>query len=134
LAGPLLGIFIGAYLTRRGQRRQWVTDNRVAEWRELLITLAKSMTVTKQANVEPEDQKLKFERLQINYKARTQAADVLLSRIFIAKEIKELNLANRWITLLQEFEVHKDAGRFGAGFAELTKAIHDKAAKNIKNI
>jgi hypothetical protein len=38
-AGPLVGIFVGAYLTRRWQREQRIADNKTQEFKNLLMAL-----------------------------------------------------------------------------------------------
>jgi hypothetical protein len=37
--GPLVGVIIGAWLTSRWQRKQWVLDNKAREYREALDAL-----------------------------------------------------------------------------------------------
>jgi hypothetical protein len=34
--GPFLGVLVGAWLTARWQRKQWILDNKKAEYRQLL--------------------------------------------------------------------------------------------------
>lgn len=43
--GPLIGVVVGALLTRRIQRQQWVADSRKQEYRELMTALSHSATV-----------------------------------------------------------------------------------------
>jgi len=43
--GPLVGIYVGHHLLRSQQRRQWLADNRIQEWREVMTTLHKSRTL-----------------------------------------------------------------------------------------
>ena len=40
--GPLVGVLVGAYATRRWQRTQWLLDGKKTEYRELLSVLAKN--------------------------------------------------------------------------------------------
>src|SRR5437899_7589534 len=43
--GPLVGVIIGAMLTRAWDRRKWINENRKQEYRELLTTLTSACTV-----------------------------------------------------------------------------------------
>jgi hypothetical protein len=45
LLGPSLGIFIGAYLTRRWQRQQWIADNKKQEFKDLLSAMTQVNTL-----------------------------------------------------------------------------------------
>ena len=38
--GPLIGVLLGSYLSTLNQRRQWISDNRKNEFREIITTLA----------------------------------------------------------------------------------------------
>lgn len=40
--GPLLGVFIGAYIANRNQRKHWVAENKKQEYRELLSMLVEA--------------------------------------------------------------------------------------------
>lgn len=42
VVAPLVGIFLGHYLTRSWQREQWLRDCRKEEFRELLTTFTRS--------------------------------------------------------------------------------------------
>jgi len=42
--GPLVGVLIGAMLTRAWDRRKWINENRKQEYRELLTTLTSACT------------------------------------------------------------------------------------------
>src|SRR6516165_10127003 len=36
VVGPLVGVWVGAYLTGRRQKQEWVADNKKEEYRELV--------------------------------------------------------------------------------------------------
>src|SRR6266404_6383389 len=42
--GPLVGVLVGAYIANRNQRKHWIADNKRAEYRKLLSTLASTFT------------------------------------------------------------------------------------------
>ena len=132
--GPLLGIWLGHQLLRSQQRKQWIVDHRIEEWRELLAVLSNSFMMTEQIRKEIETPALKLEKLKANLAARRKAGDVLLTRLFIAKEMGELKVHESWTKLLQQYDTDQDAKQFGAQFGEITRAIREKARTDIENI
>jgi hypothetical protein len=40
VAGPLAGVGLGAWLTARWQRKKWILDNKLAEYRGILDALS----------------------------------------------------------------------------------------------
>ena len=132
--GPLIGIWMGHHLLRSQQRKQWIVDHRIEEWRELLAVLANSFTMTRQVSNEIETPALKLEKLTINLAARSQAGDVLLNRLFIAKEVGELKLHHRWVKALQQYDTDQDTTQFGTQFGEIVRSIREKAREDIENV
>src|SRR5712692_2854090 len=84
----LLGVLIGAWVARWGQRRQWVSDNKANEYRELLTTLSRSAHCLLKGKpgdgliaLSPDDQRE-------GYQADVEARRVIDGRIFIATRIE----------------------------------------------
>ena len=92
IGGPTLGLFIGAYLTRSWDRNKWLNDNRKEEYRSLLTTLTESSLSIRNSGSSPEDGILYLERET----AFTKFHRVVHDRIFIAAEIEEMKLVERW--------------------------------------
>jgi hypothetical protein len=133
--GPLIGLLIGHFLSRSEQRRQWVADNEVKEWRELLTTLTTSFqTVVRTDKSIPAVPGEEIQRMTENLNARMLANEVLANRIFIAREVRKAELFNRWRKGLEEFDKDHDAIKIGTVFGELTVSILRGADKHIRKV
>jgi len=126
--GPFAGIWIGVYLSTRTQKRQWIRDNKRLEYRELLTALADAMG-----------------KLVLYYRRKpfvsipgaesdisetiTATVGVIYNRLFIAKEVVELNLLHRWqetVTLLTD---KHDPIFFGKSMDRIMEDIRKRALK-----
>jgi len=133
--GPLIGIMLGAYLSRSQQRRQWVADNEVKEWRELLTTLTTSFTAIIQTDEKlPKAPGEEIERLKRWLQARTLAGEVLTNRIFIAHAVSSFEIFDKWKTALARFDQDHDPKAFGKAFGELTVLILGGARAHIGRV
>lgn len=133
--GPLVGILIGHYLSRSHQRRQWIADNEVKEWRELLTTLTTSFTAIVQTDdALPKVPGEETERLKKSLHARTLAGEVLANRIFVSREARANGLYERWKKALDEFDEDHDVTKFGTAFGELTGSILKGARVHIGRV
>lgn len=92
--GPLIGIFVGSYITRRWQREQWVRDQKLGEWRELISAVA---------SVEDLIPILIDERLDLDAlkQAILRVVPYLRNRLFINKELQEIRFEDEWKELLK---------------------------------
>lgn len=95
--GPFVGIFVGSYLARAGQRRQWMADNRVQEWRELISTLVGCVEALGRAGHQnaPTTEEREIQLLE----ADTTAMRAISNRVFISKDMQQEQLPKRWKTL-----------------------------------
>lgn len=127
--GPLVGIYIGHRLLRDQHRRQWLADNKIQEWREVITTLQKSLTTIVQYDA-MKDLSTSEERaaaMPSVLNARTVAFEVLGNRLFIAKEVRHHRMFDRWHQAVKEFDVHHDAAKFGTQNGELVHLITEAA-------
>jgi hypothetical protein len=127
--GPLVGVLVGAYLTGRRQRRDWLADNKKEEYRELVSGLTKGLSTYLQLYVAQtirtgEDQK----RLQ---ESLASIMEITRSRLFIAKEVKRLDVVKRWHDLTGSFENDRDNIAFARGVGKLLDEILDAAVKDM---
>src|SRR5712691_8008329 len=94
--GALVGVVIGALLTRSWDRKKWLNDNRKQEYRELLTSLTNACSAmidnfhAKGASLQTEAQR---EATKEEY---FKSLRVLKDRIFIAEEVEQMNLFDRW--------------------------------------
>jgi hypothetical protein len=100
LIAALLGVLLGSYLAVRGQRKQWIADNKKQEYRELLTTLTKAYQELAALNapivIQSKEDRQNYEE------AMKLAETVILDRIFISKEVAEMNLVKRWLEVMED--------------------------------
>ena len=133
--GPLIGILIGHYLSRSQQRRQWVADNEVKEWRELLTILTTSfISIVQTDDKLPKVPGEEIERLKRRHEARTLASEVLANRIFIAHAVSSWKMFERWKGALERFDEDHNAASFGTAFGKLNALILEGARVHIGRV
>jgi hypothetical protein len=92
--GPLVGVLVGAYITGKRQRRDWLADNKKEEYRELISAISKGLATYLQLYVgqsirDTADQK----QLML---ATSHVLETSRSRLFITNQIRRLEVAKRW--------------------------------------
>jgi hypothetical protein len=128
--GPLVGIFIGNHLVRSFQRRQWLADERIKEWRELLTVLTASLATITKCNTLPQT----IEVLQEGINAHVAAGAVISNRLLIGQEVRRRKIQEKWLEATVTFEKDHDATAFGSRFGDVTFLIEDSARNDIKNV
>jgi hypothetical protein len=127
-AGPLIGIFIGSWLTRSGDRKKWMNDNRKEEYRELLTALTNATTSllgAYQNSLFFVDEKEKLEATE----QYTNSLKVIQDRIFIAAEIGNMKLFDRWGEAVKSIQTTGKIREFEDQFEILKKEIVGRATK-----
>ncbi|HXM94197.1 MAG TPA: hypothetical protein VOA64_08090 [Candidatus Dormibacteraeota bacterium] len=134
--GPLVGIYIGHHLLRSQQRRQWLADNRMQEWREIITTLQKSLVLITQFDAARNLSTIEEKKAAMPavLDARAAALSVLNNRLFVAKEVRHHKMFDKWKRAVDEFDGHHDAGKFGTLFGELTALIEVEARAEIDKL
>jgi hypothetical protein len=130
IGGTLGGIVLGQYLTRSWQREQWFLDRRKEEFRELLSALTRSYSTITQLT--PSLKSLSERQQQAMDEAEATALAVVQDRIFIAMDVQELNVLQRWkgvVTSAKKPRVADDSER---RFHELNTDIIVAALKQIE--
>lgn len=127
--GPLIGVLLGGYLTMRVQRNHWKLDNKKEEYRELIGTLTQSFNVIMDFHAPmvghgPEEQRAA-------HGAHLKALAVLGDRLFIADEIKRLDLRNRWNKVAHEIEAGGHSQAFARGVVEIMDDITASAKQTV---
>lgn len=127
--GPILGVRYGQDLSHRYQRQRWIADSKKKEFKELLGTLDSVIAFYARENVVPKEKKAEqSEYLDTNHKAMWCIRD----RLFIASEMKEHNVLERWRNLLNTFLAGGEFGTFTRGFNELREELVSMATKDIQ--
>jgi hypothetical protein len=120
-----VGIYIGHHLLRSQQRRQWLADNRVKEWREIITTLQKSLVLITQfdatRNLSSNEEKKADMPAVLD--ARAVALSVLNNRLFIATEVRHHKMFDKWKKAVDEFDEDHDPEKFGTQLGGLTALI-----------
>lgn len=118
--GPLVGIAIGSYLTTHSQKTHWVLDNRRAEYRKLLSTLTRSysgiVNIYSRGLISGRDE-LKAENL------RLESLNVIRDRIFIAKEVGDMGLLQKWASAGDKFLRTRDYDEFAKDFSVIADLV-----------
>jgi hypothetical protein len=120
----LLGIsgLLTLFLTRSWQRKQWLRDQKMAEYRELLSALSKSahyILRTSPHHVFAGMTMRSGDEERQSAEADVEARRVIADRILIAKRIRSENILERW----QGITAEKDGSKFWIGWLELHQAL-----------
>jgi hypothetical protein len=94
--GPLIGIFVGSHITRRWQREQWVRDQELKEWRELISAVA-SVEASIPILI---DEGLDLDALK---QAILRVVPYLQNRLFINEYLREIGFGEEWNNELLKF-------------------------------
>jgi hypothetical protein len=98
--GPLVGLLVGHYLIRSWQREQWLLDSRKQEFRELISAL--SDTIVHLMMFTPALEVGHAEKEFTEFVAAQKVAmRVLADRIYIARDLRELNTSDRFLNATQ---------------------------------
>ena len=120
IGGALGGIVVGHVLTRSWQRKQWLLDKRNEEWRELLSALSESLRVS--LKIYPARALSGAEEREI-VEAQSNSFRIIRDRIFIASDVQDLNIENRWSFAVQHHSQTMDAKKLGNAYKELRTEI-----------
>ncbi len=93
ILGSLSGVYLTSRLTRSWQRAQWVADNKKAEYRELLSTIARTERLIREmhsAGVQAAEER------RVVWEAGNETWRIIQDRIFIADRVKKLQVLSRW--------------------------------------
>jgi hypothetical protein len=122
--GPLVGVIIGAMLTRAWDRRKWINENRKQEYRELLTTLTSACT----ALIDNTQAIVQSPAEQISARDEYfKSLRVLQDRIFIAHDIGKMNLFDRWGAAMKDLQATKDFRKFEDSFEVMRTEIVKQA-------
>jgi len=121
LVGTGIGVVLGHSLARQSQHAHWVEDHRRGEFRTLLTAINESFLTLITTNLV----KKKFD-------AETRVARIVMDRIFIASEVKDIDLMNRWTRAAARFRDDRDPVAFGKEVTNLSEELRNAALRDIK--
>jgi hypothetical protein len=128
IIGGVTGQMLQSRFTARRERKQWIADSRKEEYRELLKTLTQTATFLMEykgtrSGMDQEYQK-RFREIYGN------GLRVIADRIFIAEEIKEAKIYDRWTAALVELDKSSDIHPFDEAFDRISADIVKLALKD----
>jgi len=126
--GPLVGILIGAWLARSGDRKRWIADNRKEECRELLTSMTMVADLTLEAYSKRNTVDFK-PAMVIAWEEERKCMRILQDRIFISKRLKTDRVRARWQTVSTDYLQDGDAKQFGIRLNEIKAILVDIALK-----
>jgi hypothetical protein len=128
VAGPLVGVLIGAYIANRNQRMQWIEDNKKEEYREVLAAMNKTIAAYVNAGFAANDL---TEWHNANPHIRVSLEEVMESRLFIAGVLKRLDLDKRFFEALDTLVDARDRPGFLKEVDMLCNALREAASEDI---
>lgn len=106
----LLGVILGAYLTRSWQRKQWLLDSKKAEYQELLSVLSQAAHYI--LNNSPRLQLpngiggvKSGEQERLSGEAADRGHATIADRVFISDTMAREKIGERWLAVLKEKRV-----------------------------
>jgi hypothetical protein len=130
--GPLVGVRYGHDLGKRWQKEHWISDNKKQEYRELLGVLTDSFsTIIQFARTPKQTVLFTNDETQKRHAAEIAALAAIQNRLFIANEIRKLNLLDRWVSATRSFEDNRDRAKFSDAFASISSDLRQQALKDI---
>jgi hypothetical protein len=123
LGGVVIGSVLTYLLTRRWQREQWFRDRRYDEFRELLTTVAEVFAAYPTYVFHAQSPEMQIGKSQLLAKCSTVLAD----RLFIAGDVKEMNLLTRWEAAMNDLQQTYDLNAWMREKEDLTEQIVKKA-------
>jgi hypothetical protein len=114
--GPLVGVLIGAWLTRRGDFKNWERENRKEECRELIIAITHAATLAINVGSGTSGDEA--------YNAYLETVKTIHDRIFIAADIEKAEILDIWAYAVSDFGSKKiDAAAFSDRVEQIRKSI-----------
>jgi hypothetical protein len=128
-AGPLVGVFIGAYIPNRNQKQQWISTCKKEEYSELISVLTKSMMTYIDHSAYliakgPAEQREEAEAL-------ARVGETSRNRIFIFSAVRELQVVERWHNATRFIESGGNLNEFAKIIGKLLDDIRAHALKDM---
>ena len=123
------GVLIGQRMARNTQRAQWLRDCRKQEFKELLGTLTRSFTTicTKRQYMVPQSHE---DQIAL-HEAEANALMTIKDRIFIAADVKRLDIYKLWNSAVNEYNRDHVYIPFAEKYALINAKIVDAATSEV---
>jgi hypothetical protein len=131
VAGPLVGVFVGAYIANRNHRKHWLADNKREEYREVLAAMNKASGTVANANLSGSGALDTKALITGHPELITAVMEVLGTRIFTRKILEKINIEDRFVQACADLGADDDGRRFTTTIDELSKDLRDAALQDI---
>jgi hypothetical protein len=136
VVGPLAGVGFGAWLTARWQRKKWILDNKLAEYRGILdalssfrFALTEYYAKYKFAMVKVTEEK-KYEDDIAFAKAQSAVNNAFADRIFTHGSVKRSGARTEWAELAAKMRADKSTSD---ELLKIIDSIHSKLVRASKD-
>jgi hypothetical protein len=129
--GPLVGVCVGAWLSRSWQRKQWELESKKAEYRELISCLSQSahfilnnsphLSRGAVFNVKSGEQERQSDE------AIDRGHAIIADRIFIADFMEREKVGDRWLAVVKQ----GDVSGFWNGWTALHRVLLEAACRDL---
>jgi hypothetical protein len=126
--GPLVGVVIGAWLSRSWQRKQWELDSKKAEYRELISTLSENyhtILTNRAIKFSQQASLVSGSEMRETMDAGVAGLRVIEDRIFIDIQMRKKSIYQMWSDLVGEMDVGELHNRWQAMHHVLIKMAHE---------
>jgi hypothetical protein len=125
--GPLItggvGLYIGAKLSRSSERKKWLSDHRATECREVLEAMALTIHFLFAAQRNKEFNLPDNGDSQRVNEAYLKCLAIMQYRIFIARDVKKLDLRERWVRIVRDYTENRQHKVCQEAYEELQETI-----------
>jgi hypothetical protein len=103
--GSFVGSVITQYFAHRQQRKNWISDNKKLEWRELIDALREAIRVMAfRFDIEMPFNVVTGAEQRYNEEAKRRGETIIRDRIFIATKVHNSGLFDQWVELVKDCE------------------------------
>jgi hypothetical protein len=125
VAGPFVGILIGAWIADRSARKHWFADNKKQEYRELVTALVSAFN----AMVRRIESAKSAEAQRALVEKEDLALITISDRLFIRDDVARLKLLSRWQKMTKDFNRTGDTVELSKTARDIRTELLDEAQK-----
>ncbi|MGD0548241.1 MAG: hypothetical protein ABR991_10510 [Terracidiphilus sp.] len=125
--GAILCVLVGHFLTRWSQRKQWLRDRKLEEYRELITSMANAIVNSQHllASGQPLFGELDLNTIELQKTAMRTFAD----RIFIRQELDSMEILDEYMNAFLDLRNDRELGKYGPRMDKVMCKIIDAAQK-----
>lgn len=128
VAGVLVGVLLGGWLTLRNQRALWLLDNKRSEYRKLFTVITRDNSTHVVTYTQAVVRRSEMEKAR---RAHIEALNIIRDRLFIAKDVHEMKIAMKWSNAIGKVHTDGDIVFLRDSYDEIAVEIQARATKLI---